>query len=257
MYNYKDFIIESQFKKWESLNENKESLMDSISKFLDKEYTIDTSRFEIIVGNLFKRFKNRGFILTTIATIVLASYLSPSRVKTILSNNGFNEEQTEKIISSTSKNTIKKGKNEIKKFLNALAKSESSMNPNNINDLGYIGKYQFGEMALKDLGLDSVINTEKFRENPKIFPEREQDRAMVKLLKLNKGYLGDYIEKYNNKIIGGVRITKSGLLAGSHLVGASYVKKFLDSNGRYIPKDGNDVPVTVYIKKFGGYDVRF
>lgn len=155
------------------------------------------------------------------------------------------------------KQGIKTGKNEVKKFLNALASSESSMNPKSVNRFGYIGKYQFGKKALEDLGLDDKINAHKFKKNPKIFPEHAQDKAMVDLLKINKDYLGDYINNYVGKVVAGVQITKSGLLAGSHLVGAHAVKQFLDSNGRIIPRDGNDVPVTEYIKKFGGYNLTF
>ena len=51
-------------------------------------------------------------------------------------------------------------------------------------------------------------------------------------------------------------ITLSGLLAGSHLVGAGAVKEFLDSSGKIVPKDGNDVPVTEYMKKFGVYHIE-
>ena len=51
MYKYNDFLIERQFRKWESLslNESFDSLMDSIQKFLDKEFTLDASRFESIL----------------------------------------------------------------------------------------------------------------------------------------------------------------------------------------------------------------
>jgi hypothetical protein len=112
-------------------------------------------------------------------------------------------------------------------------------------------------MALKDVGLDDKINTEKFRKNPNIWPEREQDRAMIKLLKKNKIYLGEYLSEFEGKMINGIKITKSGLLAGSHLVGAGAIKQFLDSNGQFVPKDGNGVPVTDYIKKFGGYHLTF
>jgi len=201
-----------------------------------------------------------------------------------LNNAGFNEQQQEQIISEAEsekeskikqssfissidnklkqgkdavKQNLFKGKNEIGRFLKALASKESSSNPKSINNLGYIGKYQMGKMALQDLDLDDTINAHKFKKNPSIFPEKAQDKAMVKLLKLNILYLGDYFNDFDGKIIGGVKITKSGLLAGSHLVGAGAVKKFLDSNGRIVPRDGNDVPVTEYIQKFGGYQLTF
>ena len=179
--------------------------------------------------------------------------MAKSSVLNVLNKVGLDKQKQEQIVSNI---PIKPNKNDVKKFLNAIASKESSMNPNSINRLGYIGKYQFGKQALEDLGLNK-ITPHKFKKNPKIFPEHAQDKAMINLLKLNKKYLGDYINNYVGKIISGVKITKSGLLAGSHLVGASAVKQFLDSNGQIIPKDGNNIPVTEYIEKFGGFDLTF
>jgi methanogenic corrinoid protein MtbC1 len=197
--------------------------------------------------------------------------MSATQVKSLLGKAGFSKEQQDKIVTETSnkihneplkiKNkaakVVKTSKNEIRKFLKALAQKESSSDPNIVNSLGYIGKYQMGQMALQDLELDDKINAHKFKKNPNIFPEKAQDKAMIKLLKLNKQYLGEYFNEFDGKVVGGVKITKSGLLAGSHLVGASAVKQFLDSNGEFVPKDGNDVPVTEYIQKFGGYQLTF
>lgn len=258
MYKYTEFLTEKNFLYWESLelNESKEllNLIDSISHYLETEYDKNTDKFYDLVCLLFKRFKNRIKLITIIVGILASTYMSTLAIQGLLNRTGFSESETTTIMSSVKKD-LHVHKNEIKKFLNALAESESTMDPKAINNLGYIGKYQFGEMALKDVDLDKKINTEKFRKNPKIWPEKEQDKAMVKLLKKNKQYLGNYIKKYDGKIIAGVKMTKSGLLAGSHLVGAADVKKFLDSNGKIVPKDGNNVPVSHYIQKFGGYDI--
>ena len=51
---------------------------------------------------------------------------------------------------------------------------------------------------------------------------------MKQLLKNNKAYLGDYIDKWVGKKKNGIKITLSGLLAGAHLLGPSNVKNFLD-----------------------------
>ena len=267
MYKYNDFLIEKQFRKWESLslNESFDSMMDSIHKFLDKEFTFDTSRFEEKVVKLFTRFKGKVKIVTTIVSLLLSSYLSSDKISELMSKSGYTKAEQQEIIANlkvdhTKNNTHKvksKVNNENKKFLNALAQRESTDDWRSVNQFGYIGKYQFGKQALEDLGLDDKIDSHKFKLNPAIFPIHAQDKAMVALLKKNKEYLGDYIENFEGKMIAGVKVTKSGLLAGSHLVGASAIKQFLDSNGRVIPKDGNDVPVTEYIKKFGGYNLTF
>ena len=76
---------------------------------------------------------------------------------------------------------------------------------------------------------------------------------MKQLLKNNKAYLGDYVDKWVGKKKDGIKITLSGLLAGAHLLGPSNVKKFLDEGE--VAKDGYGTPITEYIEKFGGYSV--
>jgi hypothetical protein len=254
MLKWNDYLLELEYKKWETLsessNEGLNSLSDRIENFINKEYEIDTEKFEEVVLNLFKRFKDKVKVLSIIATILLSSYMGVNKLNDIIIKAGIDSQQRKDIIQK-----VKPIENEINSFLKALAEKESSSNPKAVNRFGYIGKYQFGKSALQDLALNHKIDIHKFRKNPAIFPEKMQDKSMIKLLRLNKQYLGDYIDNFEGKIISGVKITKSGLLAGSHLVGASAVKKFLDSNGVIIPKDGNGVPVTEYIKKFGGYNL--
>lgn len=57
------------------------------------------------------------------------------------------------------------------------------------------------------------------------------------LLSKNKWELKDEIEKFSGKIIAGVKITESGILAAAHLGGAGWVKRFLNSNGAKKCKD--------------------
>ena len=54
------------------------------------------------------------------------------------------------------------------------------------------------------------------------------------------------------KTINGVPITMSGLVAGAHLVGIGNLSNFINSNGANVPLDGNNVPISDYIAKFGG-----
>lgn len=271
IYSYYSFSQEFEFKRWEELsiqeNENISSINNAIQKFLDNEYELNFQNFEKTVLKLFNRFKSNIKILGILG-ILLLGFMTKTSIKNIIGKTEINKETKEylntKIDNSleqitpdiTSERELEKNHtNQMEDFLKALAEKESTSNPNAINRLGYIGKYQFGAMALKDLGLYDEINHRKFKKNPNIFPEEEQDKAMIDLLKINKKYLGNYLNKYIGKTINGIKLTKSGLLAGSHLVGAKDVKRFLDSNGSYIPKDGNKVPVTVYIKKFGGYNI--
>jgi hypothetical protein len=144
-------------------------------------------------------------------------------------------------------------------FLNLLAFKESSGNWKKIRyskksgNPVYIGKYQFGKIALQDVGLDpEIIN--KFKDNPSVFPPELQEKVVKKLIRKNKKYLGKYLD-YDGKNIGGVDITTSGLVASSHLRGALAVKKFLDSDGKVDLSDANGTKVSDYMKTFAGFEL--
>lgn len=131
-------------------------------------------------------------------------------------------------------------------FKEALAFKESQGKYHKVNTLGYLGKYQFGRETLKSIGIhDSLL----FLRSPKM-----QEKAFVALLSKNKWELRDEIKQYSGKIIDGVKITESGLLAAAHLGGAGSVKKFLCSNGQRKCKDDYGTSVKSYMKMFGGYE---
>ena len=132
-------------------------------------------------------------------------------------------------------------------FKQAVAFKESRGILNMINPYGYMGKYQFGRSTLRAIG---IYDCQEFLRNPEW-----QDKAFKALLAKNKWILRKEIEKYTGRVINGVEITESGLLAAAHLGGAGSVKKYLRSNGRNGFKDGFGTSLRSYIKKFGGYDV--
>lgn len=117
----------------------------------------------------------------------------------------------------------------------------------------YVGKYQLGNIAFKDIKSD--IRVHKFVEDPNIWTEAQQDKDIIKLMKKNKYYLRNYLD-YIGNTINGVKITESGLLAASHLVGNGGVRKFLKSNGEEDPADGNGTKCSTYMKHFGGYELN-
>lgn len=143
----------------------------------------------------------------------------------------------------------------LENFLEHLAERESSGNPNVINTYGYIGKYQFGRAALKEVGY-SDVTTLKFRKDPNIFPEAAQDDAVIKLMKINRSRLAKMIMKWEGKVVNGIVITEAGLLAAAHLAGAGGVKRFLNSNGSYNPSDGYGTALTKYLKEFQHHKVN-
>ena len=131
------------------------------------------------------------------------------------------------------------------KFLEDLGFRESSGNYKAVNQFGYLGKYQFGRKTLNALGYTDVSNR-VFLSNPQI-----QEEAMYDLLTHNKRILRRFIKKYEGKVINGILITESGILAAAHLAGPGNVKKFFRKGYEF--RDGNGTKMTSYMKKFSNY----
>ena len=133
-------------------------------------------------------------------------------------------------------------------FKEAVAFKESQGKYNKVNTLGYLGKYQFGMETLKTIGVNDSLY---FLSNHKL-----QEKAFVTLLSKNKYDLKEYIERYNGKIINGVKITESGILAAAHLGGPGSVIKFLETNGKRVKKDSYGTSVRTYLRDFAGYETK-
>ncbi|MCB1488931.1 MAG: hypothetical protein KDJ88_15930 [Bauldia sp.] len=155
-------------------------------------------------------------------------------------------------------------------FFDALGDRESGGDYKAVNTLGYLGKYQFGELALIDVGYYTADQTSSndwhaanwtgksgvrsqadFLANPVA-----QDKAIHAYMDLQWSYLASVWEYVGQKI-DGLKITASGLLAGAHLVGAGTVAEFLSSGGKNVPHDAYSTSVTEYLSLFAGYQTPF
>ncbi|HJS01725.1 MAG TPA: hypothetical protein VJ780_12400 [Flavobacterium sp.] len=134
-------------------------------------------------------------------------------------------------------------------FKEAIGFRESENKYKKVNSLGYLGKYQFGNETLRSIG---IHDTQKFLKSPKL-----QEKAFVALLSKNKSLLKEVIRKYEGKVVNGVLITESGILAAAHLGGAGSVKKYFKSNGKRYFRDAYGTSIRSYLKAFGGYDTSF
>ena len=134
-------------------------------------------------------------------------------------------------------------------FAQKMAYKESRGMLHLVNPYGYMGKYQFGKSALRTVG---IYDFQEFLHN-----SNWQDKAFKALIARHKWILKKEIEKYSGRIINGVEITESGLLAAAHLGGAGSVKKYLRSNGRRGFRDGFGTSISSYIRKFSGYDISY
>lgn len=150
-------------------------------------------------------------------------------------------------------------KGNMKDFKEKLAQRESSGDYKAKNKLGYLGKYQFGKLALIDAGYkdkkgnwtgkDGIKSEEDFLNN-----KEAQESAMDRYTKLQRGYLKSHGgSDFIGKEFKGIPVTESGLVAAAHLVGAKKLSESLKKGED--PKDAFGTPATEYLKKFSGYDL--
>lgn len=293
MLKYKDFIFEKKLEFFiEFINEDLKYISDNevewdnvyddeipnkyknyINNILSKSKTFikkninNKEKFVKFVNSLINKITHsikdmslkKTILYTIISSLILISNLSFNEFDISEDNLKKNSELIEIVnnVNDKEKNdktTQFETQKSLKDFLKDLSFKESSGNWKSINKYGYIGLYQFGKSALKDAGYDH-INHVKFKKNPDIFPPKEQHKAVVNLLKKNKHYLRNYLH-YDGEIINGIKITESGILAASHLVGNKSVKKFLKSNGKIDIADKNGTKCSDYLKKFSGYELN-
>lgn len=153
------------------------------------------------------------------------------------------------------------GRNEVKEiyiaelrpfseYIKKAAYRESGCNYDTVSVNGMLGAYQFDPATLKALGYDGSIKY--FLSDSSL-----QDSYFKILLMKNKKTYKNYIDKFSNKKMDGVRgvVTESGILMAFHLKPADAVSFF---NGNGIGKgDANGTTVVDYIELFSGYDIPF
>jgi hypothetical protein len=143
---------------------------------------------------------------------------------------------------------------EFSRFINDLGRRESGNNWMSVNCIGCFGEWQFAESTVQYLGFRHVT-LRKFRKNPDIFPQKMQRGALESLIKVNLALLRNY-ECYIGDTIKGIKVTKSGMIAASHLGGAKSLRLFLSSEGRINKADVLGTSVYDYLKKFRYYDLE-
>jgi len=173
-------------------------------------------------------------------------------------------------------------KGDINAFLKDLFKIEGGGDPEAINQFGYIGKYQFGEDALIDLGYYKQDGTNNRTADGKFKYDWSGEWTGKNGIKSKEDFLHNYeaqdqaakewvrllcsrmkrhkLQKHIGKTIKGIEITESGIIAAAHLKGYGNSKhpgviQFLNTNGEIDPKDGYKTPVSKYMSTFANYDL--
>jgi hypothetical protein len=211
-------------------------------------------------------------------SLFTTSFLTP---ESSYANSVFNKKDS--AVVQTKQNSGVRGN--YKDFLTALAIRETGQQnpPTNIeNQLGFIGKYQFGEGLLKDLGYydtpnpyiggangvdrnywrgtwrgkNGINSKQDFLSNKNNVQEIAIQEAMQYKWGLIKNQLnGRSIKEFIGQQRGGVVVTASGILAAAHLRGEGGVAKLLLSNQG--STDENGTSILAYLREFAGYQVPF
>ena len=129
--------------------------------------------------------------------------------------------------------------NDYKKYLIKLAERESNFNPEVINAQGYKGLFQFGDGALKDIGMTTTDYMSDWKN---------QIDAVIKFTNLNRERLRNTLRGTNGEDIDGTKINEWGLLGAAHLGGVGGVNKFLFKG--YNPADANNTSIKDYLIYF-------
>ena len=146
-------------------------------------------------------------------------------------------------------------------FKRKLGQSESSGNYDiliQVNQRKFLGKYQFGYLALEDLGFIKnkrwtgaygIYSDNAFLKSPRVqeLAATKWFNIIVERLKQTK-----LISKIG-KTIHGVKITLSGLIAASHLAGVNGTNKYLNGGRNRSDKFGTSI--RDYLIKFKGIKI--
>lgn len=250
------------------LNEgiNVDKAVQSIKKFVQANINKNPVMFLNTLKNRFERLGLDKLVKQKLFYVAIMTLISLKATNSSVYDMKFDNPVYDEVIAAAkSKENKTKNLKSFNNFKKDLAFRESSGDWMAINSLGYMGLYQLGTQAIKDvirttkdLELKAAlkkVTPAKFKRNPNIFPKDIQERAFEQLLKNNQHYLRNYFDRTGDTIKD-IELTKSGLLAAAHIGGNSGVKKFIASNGEYDPSDIYGTKISDYLKKFADYKIE-
>lgn len=121
---------------------------------------------------------------------------------------------------------------------------------------GHFGRVQFGRARFKEAKAAGAVppgmTIEQFGQDT---PESRQAQ-----IDAERWHFGDIqnrisdtgLEKYIGQTIGGVEITRDGMVAMAHLGGFGGMRQFLESGGQYNPADDNGTSLSDYARTHAG-----
>lgn len=128
-----------------------------------------------------------------------------------------------------------------------LINKESGNNYGARNEQGYVGRAQFGDARLEDARRAGVLPEGMDKEAFRLNPETQQA-----VEKWHFSDINNFIDKHGlgaleGKTIGGIPVTREGLVNVAHLGGKGGMEKFVTSDGAYNPTDANGTRLSDYL----------
>ncbi len=140
-------------------------------------------------------------------------------------------------------------------YYKKLAERESDGNAKVVNQHGFMGLYQMGKPALQDVGyidehgnwtgIDGIRSRDDFLNNPAV--QTKAIRAYHAIIWNN--YLPTDVKESVGSRVNNIKLTKSGLIAGAHLVGHKRLTKFVREGVDCTDEIGTHC--SEYVKTFG------
>ena len=130
-------------------------------------------------------------------------------------------------------------------YADSIAQRESGGDTLAVGLNYYLGIYQFGRGAARDIGIPYHL----------LLTKRGSDTALVRYSAKNWEYLKAY-RSYVGDTINGIPITKAGMLAAAHLRGHVYAAMFLYTRGDSIGRDANGVGVDEYYRMMSNVHIK-
>lgn len=137
----------------------------------------------------------------------------------------------------------------VEQFMDSIAAIETPDGGyHTVNKYGMMGRYQFSPEAIEAVGIDAT--RQQFLRNKEL-----QDTAMVRLMEMNEQELSEYIQRYEGRIVKGVKVTRAGIIAGAHFAGAGGVKQFLTNDDYSGTVDGFGTSLRKYMSYFSNFNL--
>lgn len=132
-------------------------------------------------------------------------------------------------------------------FMRKVAIIESGGKHTATNEFGMMGKYQFSPSTVRILGFN--VSRQEFLRNSQL-----QDTVMLAYMKANHRELETLINRYNGKVVKGVKVTRAGILAGAHFAGSHSVKQYFNGSGSNIT-DARGTTLVKYMTYFSNFQL--